>query len=276
MTEDKLRSHEAAPAGIDISIPSSPRIWNYWLGGKDNYAVDRAAGDDFVRMYPPIVDIARGSRGFLERAVSHLAGEAGVRQFLDIGTGLPTFNNTHQVAQRVAPDARIVYVDNDPVVLAHARSLLVGTRKGSTSYIDADLREPDRILGMARETLDFDQPIALILLNILGHIPTVAQAGSIVRQLVDALPAGSYLVSADGTNVIDHDAFTAAIDFWNSVGSLSYHLRTPDELATYFEGLTLLEPGIVSCPRWRPNSHLDRVADVDEFGGVGRKDAPGV
>jgi S-adenosyl methyltransferase len=269
---DSTRSPEATPAGIDTTIPSSPRIWNYWLGGKDNFIVDREAGDAFVAMYPPIVDIARGSRGFLQRAVTYLAAEEGIRQFLDIGTGLPTVNNTHQVAQSVAPDARVVYVDNDPVVLAHARSLLVGTSEGVTTYIDADLREPENILRLASETLDFDQPVALILMNILGHIPTAEEARSITRRLVEALPTGSYLVVADGTNVIDHDAFTAAIDYWNSVGSLAYHLRSPDEMATIFDGLTLLEPGIVSCVRWRPNDGgIGEVVDVDEFGGVGRK-----
>jgi diguanylate cyclase (GGDEF)-like protein len=265
MTED-------TPPGIEISIPSSPRIWNYWLGGKDNYAVDREAGDAFVAMYPPIVDIARASRGFHVRAVTYLAGDAGIRQFLDIGTGLPTFNNTHEVAQSVAPDSRIVYVDNDPVVLAYARSLLVGTPQGATAYIDADLRDPDAILRIARETLDFDQPVGLMLMNILGHIDTHPLAREIVQQLVAALPAGSYLVVADGTDVVDPVAFTNAIDYWNSVGSLAYHLRGPEEIAAYFEGLTLLEPGVVSCPRWRPTGGIGQVLDVDEFGGVGRKD----
>lgn len=270
---DSTRSSGATPAGIDTTVPSSPRIWNYWLGGKDNFVVDREAGDAFVAMYPPIVDVARGSRGFLQRAVTHLATKEGIRQFLDIGTGLPTVNNTHEVAQSVAPETRVVYVDNDPVVLAHARSLLVGTPEGATTYIDADLRDPDTILPLAAETLDFDQPIALMLMNILGHIPTVDQARSITQRLIDALPAGSYLVAADGTNVVDHDAFTAAIDYWNSVGSLAYHLRTPNDLATYFDGLTLLEPGIVSCVRWRPSDDgIGEIVDIDEFGGVGRKD----
>lgn len=271
---DSTRSSEATPAGIDTAIPSSPRIWNYWLGGKDNFVVDREAGDAFVTMYPPTIDVARGSRGFLQRAVTHLAAEQGIRQFLDIGTGLPTVNNTHQVAQSAAPQARVVCVDNDPVVLAHARSLLVGTPEGATTYLAADLRDPDAIVSSAAETLDFDQPIALILMNILGHIPTLDQAQSITRRLVDALPTGSYLVAADGTNVVDHDAFTAAIDYWNSVGSLDYHLRTPNELATYFDGLTLLEPGIVSCVRWLPDHEgIGEIVDIDEFGGAGRKDA---
>jgi S-adenosyl methyltransferase len=266
MTED-------IPPGIDTSVPSSPRIWNYWLGGKDNYAVDREAGDAFVAMYPPIVDIARASRAFHVRAVTYLAGDAGIRQFLDIGTGLPTFNNTHEVAQSVAPESRIVYVDNDPVVLAHARSLLIGTPEGATSYVDADLRDPDAILHAASQSLDFEQPIGLMLMNILGHVDPHPQACEIVQRLVAALPTGSHLVVADGTNVVDPVEFTNAIDYWNSVGSLAYHLRGPDEIAAYFEGLTLLEPGIVSCTRWRSDGGIGEIHDVDEFGGVGRKDA---
>ena len=266
-------TQEATPPGIDTSIPSSPRIWNYWLGGKDNYAVDREAGDAFVAMYAPIVDIARASRAFHVRAVTFLAGEAGIRQFLDIGTGLPTFNNTHEVAQGAAPESRVVYVDNDPVVLAHARSLLTGTPEGATSYIDADLRYPEAILRSAREILDFGKPIGLMLMNILGHVDTHELACEIVGKLVAALPTGSYLVVADGTNVVDPVEFTKAIDYWNSVGSLAYHLRGPKEIGAYFEGLTLLEPGVVSCTRWRPNGEIGDIVDVDEFGGVGRKDA---
>lgn len=262
----------AAPV-VDTTVAHSPRIWNYWLGGKDNYEIDRIVGDDFVRLYPPIVDVARSSRGFLTRAVTFLARDVGIRQFLDIGTGLPTADNTHEVAQRVAPDARVVYVDNDPVVLTHARVLLQGAHEGTTTYIDADLREPEAILATAAQTLDFDRPVALMLLNILGHIPTAEQARSIVRSLLDGLPPGSHLAVADGTNVIDTVAFEAAIQMWNDAGSLSYHLRHPDEIARYFDGLTILEPGVVSCSRWRPNGGgIGTVVDVDEFGAVGRKD----
>lgn len=272
MADEQSPMDVPAPPGVDPRVPSSPRIWGYWLGGKDNYQADREAGDAFVQMYPPIIDIARSSRGFLTRAVTYLAGEAGIGQFLDIGTGLPTGNNTHQVAQNVQPTAHIVYVDNDPVVLAHARSLLTSHPEGRTDYIDADLRDPQRILSIAGEHLDFTQPIALMLGNVLGHIPELDDARSIVRQLLTALPVGSHLAVTDGTNVIDKEAFTAAIDFWNSVGSLSYHLRSPDQLASYFEGLTVLDPGIVSCPRWRTTAGIGVVVDVDEFCGVGRKD----
>ncbi|NEB74653.1 SAM-dependent methyltransferase [Streptomyces sp. SID14478] len=257
---------------IDVTVPHSPRIWNYWLGGKDNYEVDRAVGDQFVEIYPDIVPIARHSRGFLSRAVTHLAGEMGIRQFLDIGTGLPTLDNTHEVAQRTAPDAHIVYVDNDPMVLTHARALLTSSPQGATHYIDSDLRDPQRIVERASELLDFERPIAVILLNILGHVEDTDEAVSIVRSLVDALPTGSYLVTADGTNVITGAAFERAISIWNEVGRPTYHLRSPEQIAHFHEGLELLEPGVVSCSRWRPQKNpFGEPALVDEFCAVGRK-----
>jgi hypothetical protein len=255
---------------IDTSVAHSPRIWNYWLGGKDNYEVDRHVGDEFRELFPPIVDIARSSRAFLARAVRHLAGEAGVRQFLDIGTGLPTVDNTHEVAQRVAPESRIVYVDNDPIVLAHARALLLSSAEGATTYIDADLFDTPRILEVAAQSLDFTQPIALMLMNILGNVPDFECAREVVGGLVAALPPGSYLVVADGTT--DGGPFDAAIEMWNQAGSLPYTLRTPEQIAQYFDGLELLEPGVVACPLWRPDAvDVGVPVAVDEFGAVGRK-----
>jgi O-methyltransferase involved in polyketide biosynthesis len=269
VTQEPAAAGAATPA-IDTTTAHSPRIWNYWLGGKDNYEVDRQVGDDFVKIFPPIIDIARSSRAFLNRAVRHLAGEAGVHQFLDIGTGLPTVDNTHEVAQRVAPEARVVYVDNDPVVLAHARVLLQGSPEGLTTYIDADLHDSDRILELAAQSLAFDRPIALILMNILGHVPDHDRARAIVTKLVGALAPGSYLVVADGAT--DGGAFDAAIDMWNQAGSLPYILRTPEQIATYFDGLELLEPGVVSCSLWRPEGgEVGSIQPVDEYGAVGRK-----
>jgi O-methyltransferase involved in polyketide biosynthesis len=262
-----------APPEINTAVPHSARIWNYWLGGKDNYPVDRAAGNQYREVFPEIVDIARASRQFLTRAVSYLAGEAQVRQFLDIGTGLPTANNTHEVAQRVAPDARVVYVDNDPLVLTHARALLSSTPQGVTAYIDADLRDPDTILAAAAQTLDFTQPIALMLMGILGHIGDHDEARSIVKRLLDALPSGSYLALNDGTNVISQ-AFAQAQQRYNESGALPYHLRSPEQIAGFFDGLELVEPGLVSVPQWRPDpgdAGGDLPAEVDAFGGVGRK-----
>jgi hypothetical protein len=260
------------PPEIDASVPNSARIWNYWLGGKDNYPVDREAGDDYRAIYPEIVDVARASRRFLTRAVRWLAGEAGIRQFLDIGTGLPTADNTHEVAQRVAPESRVVYVDNDPVVLAHARALLTST-KGTTAYIDADLHDPGKILAVAPRTLNFTQPIGLMMLGILGHIGDDDEARSIVERLVEGLPSGSYLTLCDGTNIIS-EAGVEAQRLYNQSGAVPYRLRRPDQIAEFFEGLELVAPGVVSCPRWRPDATelASRVpAEMDQFAGVARK-----
>jgi len=261
-----------ARTGIDTTVPHSARIWNYWLGGKDNFAVDRAAGDAWAATFPGVRDIARASRSFLTRSLHYLAAEAGIRQFLDIGTGLPTADNTHQVAQRVAPGARIVYVDNDPLVLAHARALLTSTPEGATAYIHADLRDPDKILAEAAEALDFTKPIALILSGVLGHVVDIGEARSIVRGLMDALPSGSYLSLNDGTSVVGGDQVEQATQDYNESGALPYIQRTPEEIASFFDGLELVPPGVVSCPRWRPDpAPADSLAEVDAFGGVGRK-----
>lgn len=257
---------------IDINVPQSARVWNYWLGGKDHYAVDREIGNLIRQTNPHIVEIAVAARAFLVRAVTHLTRDMGIRQFLDIGTGLPTANNTHEVAQSVAPESRIVYVDHDPLVLVHARALLVGTPEGATDYIDADLREPDKILQEATKTLDFTQPIALMLMGILGHITDDDEAYAIVRRLVAELPPGSYLVIYDDTNVIFPEAMDEMVRQWNETGENPRVNRTPERLKRFFDGLEILEPGVVSVTRWRPAS-LDptEIPEVDDFGGVGRK-----
>ena len=191
---------ETAGTAIDTTVPHSARIWNYWLGGKDNYEVDRMAGDQFSAIYPGIVDIARADRAFLGRVIRYVAGEAGVRQFLDVGTGLPTAANTHQVAQDVAPESRIVYVDNDPLVLAHARALLTSSPEGSTSYVDADMHDADKVLREAAQWLDLTKPVALTFMGVLGHIVDHDEARSIVAGLLDGLPSGSYLSINDSVN----------------------------------------------------------------------------
>jgi hypothetical protein len=255
---------------IDATVPNSARIWNYWLGGKDNYPVDREAGDDYRAIYPEIVEVARASRRFLTRAVRYLAGEAGLRQFLDIGTGLPTAENTHEVAQRIAADARVVYVDNDPVVLAHARALLTSTQ-GVTAYVDADLHDPDAILDATARTLDFSQPVALMLLGILGHIGDDDEARSIVKRLLDGLASASYLALCDGTNT--SQAGIQAQDDYDQSGAIPYRLRSPEQVAGLFAGLELVEPGVVSLPRWRPDPTEGDgpPREIDAVGGVGRK-----
>jgi hypothetical protein len=257
---------------LDTSVPHSARVWNYFLAGKDNFEADRMLGDQIKQVFPDIVDIARESRRFLARAVTFLTGEAGVRQFLDIGTGLPTANNTHEVAQRIAPSSRVVYVDNDPLVLVHARALLTSGPDGATDYIDADLHDPEQILREAARTLDFSQPVALMLLGILGHVVDYHQAREIVRRLVAALPSGSFLVVNDGTNVINPQARNAATQASIDAGT-PYISRSPQDIAGYFEGLELVEPGVVSSPRWRPDlsSSSAPPVEVDVFCGVARK-----
>jgi SAM-dependent methyltransferase len=254
---------------IDTSVPHSARIWNYWLGGKDNYPVDQDAGDAFCEIFPGIVDIARSSRYLLARMIRFLA-EAGITQFLDVGTGLPTVDNTHEVAQRLVPAARVVYVDNDPLVLAHARALLTSTPEGVTNYIDADLRDPGRILRLSESTLDLTRPVGLMLMGILGHVTGYDLARGIVVRLMEALPSGSYLCLYDSTDT--SEASIEAHRRYNEGGSVPYHLRSPEQLAGFFEGLELVEPGIVPVPRWRPEvTPLDAAATVDAYCGVGRK-----
>jgi O-methyltransferase involved in polyketide biosynthesis len=257
-------------------VSHSARIWNYWLGGKDNYAVDREAGDRVAAMLPIIVAQARADRAFLGRAVRHLADQEGIRQFLDIGTGLPTADNTHQVAQRTAPDARIVYVDNDPMVLAHARALLTSSPEGVCDYIDADLREPENILAKATGTLDFTQPVALLLLGVLHHISDTDQAQEVVRRLTAALVPGSFLAVNHSTSAVSGAAMEEAVAHWNRVGTPSMTLRSPQQIARFFDGLDLLEPGVVSCSRWRPGTSPlgGQPPEVDEFCGVARKPEP--
>ncbi|KUO05332.1 SAM-dependent methyltransferase [Streptomyces caeruleatus] len=270
MTEEPENTGHEALAKIDTSVPQSARIWNYWLGGKDNYEVDRVAGDAFREIFPGIETGARAARYFLARAVRHLAAEEGIRQFLDIGTGLPSVDNTHEIAQRVVPECRIVYVDNDPLVLAHARALLTSTPEGVTNYVDADLRDPSTIVREAGKTLNFDQPVALMLMGILGHIEDYDEARSIVRQLVDALPSGSYLVQYDSTDT--SESYVRAIQQYNDGGSIPYILRSPEQIAGFFDGLELLEPGVASCSRWRPDPDAWGLpAEVHQYGGVAVK-----
>ena len=250
---------------LDTRVPHSARVWNYWLGGKDNYAADRAMGDQILAMVPDMPRIARLQRDFLARAIQYLAGEAGIRQFLDIGTGLPTADNTHQAAQAIAPRSRIVYVDNDPLVLVHARALLTSSPEGACDYIDADVRDPGEILTEAARTLDFSQPIAVMLLGILGQIPDSDHPEAIVATLVDAVPAGSYLAISDGVNTSETFNQAAAHSGW-------YHVRSPEQIAGFLAGLELVEPGVVPLAQWRaPATPFPEQDDVPGMCGIGRK-----
>jgi hypothetical protein len=262
-------------SGIDTTVPVSARIWNYWMGGKDYYQVDAEAGAQFAAVYPGIRDIARASRLFIARTVTWLAAEAGIRQFLDIGTGLPSNENTHQVAQRAAPDARVIYVDNDPLVLAHARALLTGTSPESTDYVDADLNYPADVLHSARDKLDFAQPVAIMLMGILGHIGDPGEnddehARQIVGQLKDALPAGGYLALYESANTVE--ANNDAIQGYNESGAIPYRLRRPEQITRFFDGLEPVAPGIVPIQQWRPDEHSAQLpADLATWGGVAFK-----
>jgi hypothetical protein len=237
------------------------------LGGKDNFAADRAVGDQVKAAYPDVVKVAEESRMFLGRSVRFLAGEAGIRQFLDLGTGLPTADNTHEVAQRVAPESRIVYVDNDPLVLVHARALLTSNPLGATEYIDADVRDPDTILRAAAKTLDFTRPIAVMMLGILGNVADTDQPGptDILRRFIDAVPGGSYLVINDS---VVASATVEAVQTARS-GGADYHLRDPEEIEGFFTGLELVDPGVISTPLWRPAPGTEP-AKLNVYCGVAR------
>jgi hypothetical protein len=252
---------------VDVSRPSSARVWNYLLEGKDNFAVDRELGDALRSANPGIVAVARAQRRFLIQAVTLFAGEAGIRQFLDIGTGLPTADNTHEVAQRVAPESRIVYVDNDPLVLVHARALLTSSSEGETAYVDSNVEDPERILSEAARTLDFSKPVALTMIGILGNVADYAEARSIVERLLGAVPSGSYLAVSDGTST---SAQSVASQRVAKQGGHPYNLRTPEEIGGYFEGLELLEPGVVSTSLWRPQPGTEPEV-LDVYCAVGRK-----
>jgi hypothetical protein len=247
-------------------------MWNYWLGGKDNYAIDREVGDQVAVAHPGIRDVARASRACLGRMVGYLAGEEGVRQFLDIGTGLPVAGNTHEVAQAIAPESRVVYVDNDPMVLAHAKALLTSDPRGACGYIDCDVRDPGRILSQATGILDFTRPVALIMFGIMGNVTDDAQAAAIVRQLAGALAPGSFLALNDGTGQVDPRGREEALRIAAEQGSDPYVARTPEEIAAFFEGLELLNPGVVSTSRWRPEAAPSGApAEVDATCGLARK-----
>jgi hypothetical protein len=255
---------------LNTKVAHPARIYDYLLGGKDNFAADREAADVLLQAAPKAVQAARSNRAFLERAVTYLTEEAGVRQFLDIGTGLPTANNTHEVAQRNIPDSRVVYVDNDPMVLLHAQTLLTSTGQGKTDYIDADILEPQKILSQAAGTLDFSQPIAVMYLSVLHFIRDEDDPHRMVKTIVDAIPSGSYLVMTHASS----DSKPEVGEFarrYNERGSSGGAPRTRAECSRFFDGLELIEPGLVSWPEWRPRSDLEAAAYSMGWGGVGRK-----
>ncbi|GAA0617698.1 SAM-dependent methyltransferase [Streptomyces crystallinus] len=254
---------------IDTSVAHSARVWNYWLGGKDFYPADQAAGDAYSATYPNIVPFAAESRAFLRRTLTYLTEEAGLRQFIDLGAGLPTENNTHEVAQRIAPDSRVVYVDHDPVVLLHVHALLTSTDEGATDYVQTDMRDTDAVLAGAAKTLDMTRPVALVINDVLGHIEDWQEALGLVRRLVDRLPSGSYLALSHSTAAADalHSQVQEA---YNTSGAIPYILREPSVSVQLFEGTELVEPGFTSWPRWRPDTNTGTLTDRAGWGGVAR------
>jgi S-adenosyl methyltransferase len=256
---------------FDPTVAHPARIYDYWLGGKDNYAADREAAQQAIAANPGIVFDVRANRAFLARAVSYLAAECGIRQFLDLGTGLPTAHNTHEVAQSVAPDSRIVYVDRDPIVLTHARALLTSTPEGATAYLDADLRQLDQVLEAAAQTLDFSQPVAVMMLIVLHLIPDSDDPYGIVARLMDSLAPGSYLVITHPASDIKPAAIAEMTRRINArLGPARGTMRDRSEITRFFEGLELLEPGVVQPQRWRPDDSVSDV-EVTAWGGVARK-----
>ena len=255
---------------FDTSVAHIARVYNYWLGGKDNYAADRAAGDRAIAEYPGIVASARANRAFLRRAVRFLVTEARVRQFLDAGTGIPTSDNTHAVAQSLAPESRIVYLDNDPVVLAHARALLTSTAEGATAYLDADLRESGQILARAAQTLDFSQPVAIMLLAVLQLLRD-DEPYRVVADLLAAVPPGSYLVLSHPTSDVQQDQVTAMVARLNDLVAEKVTTRDQNQVARFFAGLELVEPGLVNVSEWRPDAAGPAEGPAALWVGVARK-----
>src|SRR5450756_332775 len=263
-------AEEEPRVDVDTGVAHIARVYNYWLGGKDNFAADREAAELVITSYPAVLASVREQREFLRRAVSYLAGEAGITQFLDVGTGLPSAGNTHEIAQRAAPQSRIVYVDNDPIVLAHARALLTSSPQGATAYLDADLRDVPAILAEAAGMLDFSKPVAVMLIGILHCVPDSDDPVGLVNRLLDAVPPGSYLVIAHPANDIHATQIGTAANRLNQVMAQPVTLRPHAEVARFFDGLDLLEPGLVQVHRWRAVPADPRV-ELANYGGVARK-----
>jgi len=264
------RSEAARPKDLDTTTAHPARIWDYWLGGKDNFAADREAAERVAQASPVVVDIARADRAFLVRVVRHLAVDIGIRQFLDIGTGLPTANNTHEVAQDAAPASRVVYVDNDPIVLVHARALLTSNPQGATAYVQADARDTDTILAKAAETLDLSQPVAVMLLGVLLFIPDEDDPYSITARLMSALPADSYLAVSHGASDIDVEAAMTGSGRYNERSSVPLRLRSRGDFTRFFNGLDILAPGVVPLDLWEPGRAVAG-AGLPCYGALGRK-----
>ena len=262
----KAASRPIRAARVDPSLPNVARVWNYLVGGRDNFEADRQAAKQLAAAAPVMEQVAPASRAFLRRAVTYLAAEAGIRQFLDIGTGMPTAGNTHEVAQAVDPSCRIVYVDNDPVVLAHARAGLRSAAGGATSYLDADARDTRAVIAGASATLDLARPVGVIMIDILNFLE---DAADVVARLAAAVPAGSHLAVMQPSR---DERLTVAARRWNQLGATPVFLRDHDQVARWFAGLELVDPGIVEVHRWRPDpGDQDFPEGMPLLGAVARK-----
>jgi hypothetical protein len=258
---------------LNTGVPHVARVYDYWLDGKDNFAADRVVGEETTAVFPGIRLSAQANRAFLRRSVRYLAGTEGIRQFLDIGTGLPAADNTHEVSQAVAPESKVVYVDNDPLVLAHARALLTSRPEGVTAYLDADLRDTDAILEHAAKTLDFTRPVGIMLLAMLHYIPDLTEARQIVTLLMGAVPAGSFLVmSHAGTDLLPEDVAAFETSLNAHLPAQQRHVARPRGMVTgFFDSLELVDPGVVRVSEWRPDSPEEAATPTILWGGVGRK-----
>jgi O-methyltransferase involved in polyketide biosynthesis len=252
-------STEEAPGGVDIGRPSIARVYDYLLGGKDNFAADRAVGDKIKTALPEVHLGVRAQRMVLGRAIRYLVGEAGIRQLIDIGSGLPTAGNVHEVAHEVAEDTRVIYVDNDPIVLAHARALLAGS--AGVSVLDGDLLDPDRLLGdpMLRAEIDFDRPVGLLLCGIVHYISDEEDPGGIIARLVAGLPSGSHVFLHHLVEAGTPGEKAAEAAMRQGIGRGFF--RTPEQVGAFLTGLELVEPGLVRVPDWRPDGAEDSAAD---------------
>jgi hypothetical protein len=270
---ETTESHGIETLPFDTSVANQARSYDYLLGGKDNFAVDRAAADAFLKVNPDTVFTVRENRAFLGRAVRFLAADAGIRQFLDIGTGIPTAGNTHHVAQSIAPEASVVYVDYDPIVLAHARALLADSGAGKTAYVHVDLRDTGKVLDQARELLDFTQPVAITLIAILHAIPDSDDPHAVVARLVDALPPGSYLtVSHLGADLVSPEKLREMKDVEAKTGTQQqFAYRAGAEVGRFFEGMDLVPPGLVPLEKWRPDAGSVAAHKSFIWAAVGRK-----
>jgi hypothetical protein len=263
---------EGEGVSLDTSVPHIARVYDYWLGGKDNFAADRVVAEQVIATLPEIRLSVRAQRAFLGRAVHYLAAEAGIRQFLDIGTGLPSANNTHEVAQRVAPESRVVYVDNDPIVLLHARSLLTSHAAGATAYVDADLRDLGAILTRATAVLDFSRPVAVMLLGVLHCIPDEDDPAALVARLMEAMPPGSYLVISHPASDVATTQMATSMRAYNDQAAVPLTARSHAEVTRFFAGLDLIDPGVVQVHRWRAGAGAPGITrNLPNYGALARK-----